>query len=151
MSSNYRNFYCFAAHVPRSPALRLRLIMTVPFKKAPKKFGARPRAPYGDVPARGNHIWLSFLSKVPSVQVIVKDPVLLFHSVPLSIALHCSTVPWKVMLSSNPQPMNAYSPMLVTPSGIVMLVSEMQADNAKLPILVTPSGISSEVTSSPLR
>lgn len=42
MSSNYRNFYCFAAHAPRSPALRLRLIMTANKNKRQKNSGRVP-------------------------------------------------------------------------------------------------------------
>ena len=40
---------------------------------------------------------------------------------------------------------NAYSPMLVTPSGMVMEVRLVQLENAQLPMLVTLSGMVMEV------
>ena len=46
-----------------------------------------------------------------------------------------------VILVSPLQPLNADSPILVTPLGIVILVSELQPSNADIPILVTLFGI----------
>ena len=46
-----------------------------------------------------------------------------------------------MILSRFEQPLNAESPILVTPSGIVTLVKLKHAQNAYSPILVTLSGI----------
>ena len=46
-----------------------------------------------------------------------------------------------IVASAIGQPLNAFSPMLVTLSGIVMLVKLLQLANAYAPMLVTLSGI----------
>ena len=48
------------------------------------------------------------------------------------------------------QEMNALSPILVTPLGIVTLVSEVQPENAEELILVTPLGIVNSVAVLPV-
>ena len=47
----------------------------------------------------------------------------------------------QVTLLKLPQSKNAYSPMLVTPLGIVMLVKPLQPSNVLLLMLVTPLGM----------
>lgn len=70
---------------------------------------------------------------------------LLEMSVPLVASLevetHQPSVISNVTLVSALQPEKAYSPIIVTLSGIMMLVSKSQFLNAELPMLVTRSGI----------
>ena len=75
MSSNYRNFYCFAAHAPRSLTLRVRLIKSANKNKRQKNSGRVPAPHRVTFPQGEDHILSLFLSNTPSVQVIVKDPV----------------------------------------------------------------------------
>ena len=62
------------------------------------------------------------LGMSPSVQWTVKEPVLKFQNFPFLMAFHCALVPLKVMFVRPVQSSNAWSPMLVTLSGIVMLL-----------------------------
>ena len=77
----------------------------------------------------------------PSVQCTTVKAASLFQSVPKVIASHCSIVPLKLKSVNLEQFSNAYSPILVTFSGMVIEAKDEQSWNEYSPILVTLFGI----------
>ena len=99
-----------------------------------------PRKEHSDVFFLKNAIFLRspYISTSPSVQWTTVAGILCFQLSLNFIFFHCAIVPWNVIEVSDLQPMKAYFPILVTPSGITMEVREEQPLKAPAPILVKP-------------